>query len=313
VNQPESLVYEQCGLRMRSQVELPLPRANNDGWDVDIRWGSEIPDSNEPPPGEVIAVYESGDTSWYTVTANEEGYRIRFRNCGEFLISHDLTDVQIRRDPSGYNYMIPILLAGSVSALLLSLGGNTVLHASAVAIDGTALAFVGQSGRGKSTVAALMCVDGAELVTDDVLVVKDGSPVICEGGAPELRLREKAAGIAREHADAATRSTADDRLAFAPRAAPLGPIPLAAIVIPSPSETVSEVGIRRFSPSEALFALLSYPRINGWTHPGILSREFSTLSQIVNEIPVYDVTIPWGPPFSPDIARSLSRLMPSEA
>lgn len=305
----EPVVYEQCGLCLRSEVMLHLPPSAGDGWDVDICWGEDINDSRPPPPGEVIAAYETGKNIWYTATAAESGYRIRFRDCGEFLISEDLSEVRVRRDPWGRTELLPILMAGTVSAFLLSMRGDTVLHASAVAIDGSAIAFVGQSGRGKSTVAALMCVDGAELVTDDVLVVEDGTPVMCIGGAPELRLREKAAGIAREHANAATRSTADDRLAFSPTPAPLGPIPLAAIVIPSPSETVSEVEIRRFSPSEALFALLSYPRINGWVRAEVLGREFLTLSQVVNQIPVYDVTIPWGPPFSPDTARALSTLI----
>ena len=76
-----------------------------------------------------------------------------------------------------------------------------MLHASAVAVDGIGLAFVGQSGRGKSTVAALMCVDGAELVTDDVLTVDPGPPVRCQGGASELRLRAAAAHLADAHPD----------------------------------------------------------------------------------------------------------------
>lgn len=307
------VVYAQCGLRLRSEVKLDLPLSIGDGWDVDIRWGEDILDSRPPPPGETIAIFETGRNTWYTATSTESGYHLRFRDCGEFLISEDLSEVQVRRDPWGRTELLPILIAGTVSAFLLALGGNTVLHASAVAIDGSALAFVGQSGRGKSTLAALMCVAGAELVTDDVLVVDDGRPVMCIGGASELRLREKAFGIAQEREDSEIRMTADERLAFAPTLASSGLLPLAAIVIPSPSQEVSEVEIRCFPPSEALFALLTYPRIHGWTHPEILSREFSTLSQIVNEIPVYDVTIPWGPPFSPDIARALTSLMTSES
>jgi hypothetical protein len=102
----------------------------------------------------------------------------------------------------------------------------TVLHASAVALDGVALAFVGQSGRGSSTVAALLCLEGAELATDDVLVVDPSPPVTCTGGAPELRLREGAAVLAESRPHGTTRVTADDRLAFALTPAPPEPLPL---------------------------------------------------------------------------------------
>lgn len=33
---------------------------------------------------------------------------------------------------------------------------------------------------------------------------------------------------------------------------------------------------------------------------------------LVNQVPVYDVTIPWGPPFSPDVTRVLSTLVVDE-
>jgi hypothetical protein len=184
----------------------------------------------------------------------------------------------------------------------------TVLHASAVALDGVALAFVGQSGRGSSTVAALLCLEGAELATDDVLVVDPSPPVTCTGGAPELRLREGAAVLAESRPHGTTRVTADDRLAFALTPAPPEPLPLAGIVIPAPSHAVTDVGIRRLPPSTAVFWLLAFPRIHGWCRPDVLSRDLAAISQIANTIPVYDVSVPWGPPFDPRVARSLSAL-----
>ncbi len=194
---------------------------------------------------------------------------------------------------------------------MLTLRGETVLHASAVALDG--LAFVGQSGRGKSTVAALLCLDGAELVTDDVLAMDTGPPVTCTGGAPELILRDGAAVLAESQPDARTRVTADDRLALALRVAPLEPVPLAAIVIPAPSHTATDVEIRRLPPSTAVFWLLAFPRVHGWCRPDVISRDFAVISQIADTIPVYDVTIPWGPPFDPGVARSLAALAAREA
>jgi hypothetical protein len=301
-------VFLQCGLRIRSEVELHLPVSLGDGFDADVRWGADIHDSSEPPPGEVIAAYGSGEDSWYTATATGSEFLVRFRDCGEFVISRDLSEVQIRRDPAGRFELLPILMAGTVTAFMLTLRGETVLHASAVAIDGAALAFVGQSGRGKSTLAALLCLEGAELITDDVLTVDTGPPVTCIGGASELRLRTAAAELATTRPGSVIRATADDRLAFSPTAARIEPLPLGAIVVPGPSRTASDVEIRRLPPSTAVFWLLAFPRVHGWCRPDVLSRDFTTLSEIVNQIPVYDVTIPWGPPFDPGVAGSLSAL-----
>ena len=96
-----AVLYMQCGLRLRSELELALPRSLGEGWDVDICWGPDLHNSVEPPPGEVVAVYEVEDTTWYAATATGSGYCLRFRDCGEFLISEDLSKVQVRRDPSG--------------------------------------------------------------------------------------------------------------------------------------------------------------------------------------------------------------------
>ena len=309
MNQPQqSPIYVQCGLRMRSEVEVDLPTATGDDCDVDIRWGPDIHNSAERVPGEVIASYGTGDTTWYTATSTGSGYVVRFANVGEFIISADLSEVVVRGDPAGRVELLPILLAGTVSSFLLALRGATVLHASAVAIDGSALAFVGQSGRGKSTLAALLCVDGAQLVTDDVLVADPGPPVTCVGGASGLRLRAAAAAIAAERPEHSTRLTADDRHSFSPTPAPLRPLPLSAIVIPSPSRTVTEVEIRPIPPTDALFALLSFPRVHGWRQSDVLSRDFTRLGEIVNRIPVLHAIIPWGPPFSADVTRSLAAL-----
>jgi hypothetical protein len=157
-----------------------------------------------------------------------------------------------------------------------------------------------------------MCLDGAELVTDDVLTVDPGPPVTCLGGASELRLRTAAAAIADARPDGTTRATADSRLAVSLERAPLEPHPLAAIVVPAPSRTTTEIDIRRVPPSSALFWILSFPRVHGWCRPDVLSRDFAVLSQLVNLVPVYDVTIPWGPPFDLAVPRSLAALARGE-
>ncbi len=62
-------------------------------------------------------------------------------------------------------------LYGLVLGLALYLQGKTCLHASAVAIDGRAILFVGDAGYGKSSLAAAFAVQGFPLISDDLAVL----------------------------------------------------------------------------------------------------------------------------------------------
>ena len=60
-------------------------------------------------------------------------------------------------------------LLGPILGLLLRLRGTTCLHASAVNIDGRAVAFVGAAGTGKSTTAAAFARRGFAVLSDDIV------------------------------------------------------------------------------------------------------------------------------------------------
>jgi hypothetical protein len=81
-------------------------------------------------------------------------------------------------------------LLGPVFGLVLRLRGIPSLHASAVAVDGAAVALVGAAGVGKSSTAAGLCVRGHALVADDVLALRtteDGG-IAAQPAYPHLRL-----------------------------------------------------------------------------------------------------------------------------
>jgi hypothetical protein len=64
---------------------------------------------------------------------------------------------------------------GQVRALLRDLAGELALHASAVAVGGRVVLFVGAAGAGKSTAAAEMCLGhGAQMFADDVASLEVG-------------------------------------------------------------------------------------------------------------------------------------------
>ena len=75
------------------------------------------------------------------------------------------------------------LLFAQVLPLTAALRGRALFHASGVALEGAAIAFVGFSGAGKSSIAAHLVARGASLVTDDVLALeRAGEEMIAHPG-----------------------------------------------------------------------------------------------------------------------------------
>ncbi|MEM7052442.1 MAG: hypothetical protein AAF604_22440 [Acidobacteriota bacterium] len=75
------------------------------------------------------------------------------------------------------------ILLGPPLLLVLTLGSIYTLHASALTMSGRSIAFCGESGAGKSTVAALFARRGWRRLADDQLAVHcDGGPGL---GAPQ--------------------------------------------------------------------------------------------------------------------------------
>ena len=95
-------------------------------------------------------------------------------------------------DPSGNSRSVRSYLLGPVLGLLQVLKGRSVLHTGAVVIDGGAVAIVGPSMAGKSTLTLALGAAGHEVLADDVLVL-DKSDGVWRGipGYPRIRFRSK--------------------------------------------------------------------------------------------------------------------------
>ncbi len=303
-------VYAQCGLYLRSEVPLDLPIVGGHSWDVEVVWGPETTVSTEDPPGRLLAERRSplGTGWWYRATDTGDGYMLRFLQSGDVLISADLARIEVQPDRSARHDLLPVLLAGTVCAFLLALRGQTVLHASAVSVNGAGIAFVGPSGWGKTTLATLMCLAGAAMVADDVTTVEIGRSPVCRGGATELRLRKAASELASTHPGLSSRRTVDDRVALQATTSIADAVPLKALVFPGPSREATAVCIRPVPQPAALIKLMGLLRVEGWNESEVLGRDFSRLSRLVNLVPVYTAIVPWGPPFSPMVVAELTKL-----
>ncbi len=180
------------------------------------------------------------------------------------------------------------LLTGSALAILLWQRGFLVLHAAAVGRGDAAVAFLGDPGSGKSSIAAALHRVGWSVLSDDftVLDFKAGRPLAIPGVA-ELKLYERAASLfGLSGPPEAQLDSSDEKLLCSLRTnASRDPVLLRAAYVLSPN---APAHIERLAPREAFFELMrqSYPSRFGL---GGGAEHFQRCSRLLSLVPFYRV------------------------
>lgn len=124
------------------------------------------------------------------------GYRLYARHFGLARISADGASVLCAPPEEEAPWSWQRFLVGRILPWAAVLRGFEVFHASAVAIDGRAIALTGPTGAGKTSLALRLVEQGAAFLTDDVLAVDrhDGELMAHPGaGIASVRPVERAA------------------------------------------------------------------------------------------------------------------------
>jgi hypothetical protein len=232
------------GLGIRSELRLPELRPGRVAPDVHVRLANvDAPD----------AVRQDG-LSWLVAPDGAFFCGDRARGVVEVRSGHE-----IRVEPAGRAgnaRSLRLLVLGVALRALLHQRELLVLHASVAAVDGKGVAFMGDHGVGKSTIAAACLDDGLRVVTDDIAAIDlSGPDPLVHPGAPQLKLHPSAAAMMRSRPDALVPlASRNDKLAWRkPSAWRSAPVPLARVYELVPSST-SE--LRRLEGHDALIALL---------------------------------------------------------
>jgi hypothetical protein len=190
--------------------------------------------------------------------------------------------------------------------------GLPTLHASAVAVNGRAVAFLSRHGGGKSGLAAAMVQAGFPLLTDDLLVLEErenGWEV--RPAYPEMRMWPDEAAhfvgppesLPLVQADSEKRRVAvgDGGFgSFLDASAPLARIYLASRRL----ETGGDVEIQTVSRSEALIELVRHsfsPRLV--EAAGLQPARLERLARLVRAVPVRRLVFPSGFDRLPDVVK----------
>ena len=197
-------------------------------------------------------------------------------------------------------------LLGPVMGFVLRQRGATSLHASAVTMDGRALAFVGDPGAGKSTTAARFALAGYPILSDDVVALIDrGDSFLVQPGYPRLRLWPDSVRALYGSAEALPRiiPTWDKRhldLTQDGYQYQFEPVPLAAIYLLEDRVTGDvPAQIEPVAQHAALMALVKNTSVNYLLDKRLRAREFDALGRLVTHVHVRrlalntNVSDPW--------------------
>ena len=151
-----------------------------------------------------------------------------------------------------------LYLLGTCFAVILQQRGRVVLHASAIAVQGRAMLFCGQSGAGKSTMAALLEQRGYALLNDDVcnLSLHNGEYVVYPDGRM-LKLWAESMAHLRKESDASRRVRRNlEKFYTAPEHLDLTPRPVGGVYVLRAGEKDRSAELSRLSAAEALAELM---------------------------------------------------------
>lgn len=176
--------YTAYGLTIRSDYQLPPLRAVSthpdiNGIDVIVKRGKVSP-TGLPKPNVSTSYYQAAPNELWL---NIEGVA-RFHVSGDGWVIVDADEVADEQT-------IRLFLLGSCLGAILHLRNQLVIHGNAIRFGDSCVVFAGDSGHGKSTLAAALHQHGYEVLADDLAVIDERYHV--HSGYPQIKLWEDSA------------------------------------------------------------------------------------------------------------------------
>ncbi|MGK7927908.1 MAG: hypothetical protein AB4290_22170 [Spirulina sp.] len=299
-------VYRVCGLTFSTHVPLPglVPlRANS--------W--------QAPPAKVYlgmlpSLAEFQRERWYISSSNHatDKPNLQVWRCFDqakdktrfYLQYGDETEFLIQRSPLQIwaNWPASLTLEdtatyllGPVLAFVLRLQGVLCLHASAIALEGGAIAFVGAAGMGKSTTAAAFANLGYPVLSDDVVALNwQDDRVFVLPAYPRLRLWPESVEFLYGSRDrlppiVPTNPTWDKRyldLKQKKYSFQNSPLPLVRIYFLGERREENSPKIEEIPPREAAIALIANTSTNYLLDRDLRKQEFVSVTRLLEGVPV---------------------------
>ena len=203
------------------------------------------------------------------------GFLIRIEGVSDFTIRQDGKEIQCAsqvRAGEELNETERQILLGPVVVLALALQRTWSLHASAAICNDNLILFLGESGQGKSTLAAYLANEaGWRLAADDILPVSlDAESLAAWPRFPQLKLpmrSQPGPGLPEQ-------------------------LSVSQVCILSDADVDEMPALQRLSSTQAVKALLGHTAGTRMFPPELLANHLAFCSQSANRVPVYRLAYP---------------------
>jgi hypothetical protein len=279
--------YRAYGLIFDCERELPFAAADSDtAADVTIRVAL-----GQPPAAPSAELYRElrreGTARWSLRYHNPDGGWLHF--------DHDAEAKALAVGGSvDWSDAVPVL-AGVACAVLLSSAGTPLLHGAAVAFEGGAIGLLGDSGQGKSTLAAALLKAGGRLLSEDLLAfTRRGPDFAAEPGYARISLLPDAChALGFEGGESAPAQPRDGTAkCWIGAAAAAGPVGIRSLYILAPSDPAAPDGrAERLSRAAAAPALVRHLYGATWIRP-VREPDLAFCGSLAAAVPVFTLSRP---------------------
>ena len=232
-------------------------------------------------------------TVWTEFYRSGGGYLLRFPDLADFEVSAS-GDTVVAYPATGTDAAtIEHLYINQLVPLALSRQGRPAFHASVVTVPGGAVAFLGKTGAGKSTLAGSFALEDAAFLTDDALLIDESDGIRAMPSHASLRLWEDSIealvpeGIVRAGAisySSKARLLAGDALRYVHEPRPL----LAAFEL----QWHATIGIRPLDGSERHMAWIRNSFLLDVEDQELLARHFHWTHRVADRVPTFRLDYP---------------------
>ena len=221
-----------------------------------------------------------------------QGYLLRFPDEADFEINPATPRVVGWPAPDVSEDHFLSLFRNAVVPLIGDHNGGLFLHGSAVAVDGRAVAFIGQSGDGKTTLAGAFAKSGYPVLTEDVIeLVPDGDGYLLQPKPSGLRLYADSAAYLLGTAESVHDSGKVDVADAASLPFRSEPAPLAAVFLLG-SDHDAAIALGALPAPAAVQRLLPHSFVLDVEDKPRLRAHFSRIVGLASQTPCYALDYP---------------------
>lgn len=248
--------------------------------------------------GETALQWTDGICSVFTVgkAGNDCFYRYRYEGLAEGRFDFVTRQIDLKlidplcSDATLFHFLSDVLLPA-----ILDYQGDLVVHAGAVVVDGAAVLFLGESGRGKSTLTASFLAEGGTILSDDgIIVTCSDRCVIAEAVYPGVRLLPDSLSALFDasiptaevaHYAAKRRIIPDSRMSA-------GKYPAALLIFLSEPQESGKVSLAPMSAADACMGLVSKSFALNPSDKDRARGRIGQASRVANTLPAYALNYP---------------------